>query len=50
MAYDAIFTPSDSSGARNIMIFDWNGDFVTDFIYRKTEPTGLTGNHRIYLT
>lgn len=50
MAFDAVFTPSDSSGARNIMVFDWNGEFATEFIYRETEPTGLLGNHRIYLT
>lgn len=49
MALDAIFTPSDGSGARNIMIFDFRGEFATEFNYRETENTGLVGNHRIYL-
>lgn len=50
MAFDAVFTPSDLSGARSIMIFDFNGEFATDYQYRETEPTGLAGNHRIYLS
>lgn len=50
MAFDAVFTPSDASGARSIMIFDFNGEFATEFVYRETENTGLVGNHRIYLS
>lgn len=48
MAYHAIFTPTAGS-ARNIMIFDFSGNFENEFKYRGTENTGLAGNYRIYL-
>lgn len=50
MAVDAEFTPSDGSGMRSIMIFNFAGEFETEYIYRATENTGLIGNHHIFLS
>ncbi len=49
MAFTAIFTPDDASGARNILIFDYKAKFQHEFIYRETENQGLVGNYRMYL-